>query len=292
MYFLGIKHGRFVVFSLAPMLVLFVVLTVFPTVAAIWMSFFNYNLMRPVHPFVGLANYRRMLDDAVFQKSLFNTIKFAALTLPLNIVLSLPIAIALNSIKRLKTFFRTAYFLPTVTSLVAISLIWLFLYDPVNGLINTVLGWFGLPSYAWLRDPRLALPAIVVAYVWQDLGYNIVVFLAALQGLPDFYYEAARIDGANFWHEFRYITLPLLKPVMGMVFILTIISAVKVFAPVQIMTGGGPMNSTRVLVFHIYETAFSLFRMGYASAMAVVLLIIILILTLIQRWLFRTDWEY
>jgi ABC-type sugar transport system permease subunit len=113
-----------------------------------------------------------------------------------------------------------------------------------------------------------------------------------LQGLPDFYYEAARIDGANFWHEFRYITLPLLKPVMGMVFILTIISAVKVFAPVQIMTGGGPMNSTRVLVFHIYETAFSLFRMGYASAMAVVLLIIILILTLIQRWLFRTDWEY
>lgn len=278
--------------SLLPVMTLFGIFMVLPTVTAILMSVFNYSLVKPSIPFVGLGNYRSLFQDPLFLKSLRNTVLFVCMTVPLNIVLSLPVALGLNRIRFLRSLFRACYYIPTVTSLAAVSLVWLYLYDPGAGLINTLLKAVGIPTQSWLGNTSLALPSIVLVYVWQDLGYNVVVFLAALQGLPTVYYEAAQIDGARPWQVFRYITLPLLRPTMGMVIILTMISAFKVFTPVHIMTQGGPLNSTKLLVYYIYENAFSFLKMGYASAMAVILFGIILVLAVIQLLFFRTGWNY
>lgn len=287
-----IRHLGFIVLSLLPVMTLFGIFMVLPTVTAILMSVFNYSLVKPSIPFVGLGNYRSLFQDPLFLKSLRNTVLFVCMTVPLNIVLSLPVALGLNRIRFLRSLFRACYYIPTVTSLAAVSLVWLYLYDPGAGLINTLLKAVGIPTQSWLGNTSLALPSIVLVYVWQDLGYNVVVFLAALQGLPTVYYEAAQIDGARPWQVFRYITLPLLRPTMGMVIILTMISAFKVFTPVHIMTQGGPLNSTKLLVYYIYENAFSFLKMGYASAMAVILFGIILVLAVIQLLFFRTGWNY
>ncbi|HHY47326.1 MAG TPA: sugar ABC transporter permease [Firmicutes bacterium] len=283
------RYLGFIILSLLPIISLFIIFTVLPAAAAVVMSLFDYSLIGPSRPFVGIGNFRALFQDPLFLKSLWNTIRFVCMTVPLNILVSLPVALGLNRIRFLRSFFRACYYIPTVTSLAAVSLVWLYLYDPATGLINALLRTIGLPTQSWLGNASLALPSIVLVYVWQDLGYNVVIFLAALQGLPATYYEAAQIDGAGSWQLFRYITLPLLKPTMGMVVILTMISAFKVFTPVHIMTQGGPMNSTKLLVYYIYENAFSFLKMGYASAMAVMLFGMILLLTLVQLVFLRTD---
>lgn len=287
-----VRYRTFILLSLLPVMSFFFLFTVLPTIAAVYLSFFNYSFIDLRRPFVGFGNFVALAKDPLFRQALRNTLVFVGLTVPLNLSLSLPIAIGLNRIHKLRAFFRACFYLPTVTSLAAVSLVWLYLYDPVGGLINAVFKLFHLPGQAWLQNPALALPAVVFVYVWQDLGYNVIIFLAALQGIPDTYYEAAKLDGAGSWTTFRRITLPLLGPTMTVVSVLTVISAFKVFIPVHIMTQGGPMNSTKVLVYYIYENAFSYLKMGYASAMAVILFIIILALTLIQFKALRSDWSY
>jgi ABC-type sugar transport system permease subunit len=217
---------------------------------------------------------------------------YAVVAVPVNIVFSLPIAIALNSVTRFRAFFRTAFFMPVVASAVAVSLLWNTIYDPGAGWLNGLLQQFGLSSRPWLLDPDLSLWSVMVAAVWQDLGYNVIVFLAGLQGIPDDFYDAAKVDGAGAWQRFRGITLPLLQRTTALVLVLTMISYMQEFTHIQVMTDGGPVRSSETLVLYIYNKAFNDLQMGYASAMSVVLLGIILLVTLAQLWLLRSRWEY
>jgi len=257
------------------------------------------------NPFIGLMNYANLFSDTrngtLFKTAFVNTLVFALLVLPLNLVITLPLAVMIESVReRVKLAFRMIYFLPTVTSLVAVSLIWKnVIFHPTYGLLNMALKGVGLSGFPWLTDPRttilgVSLPmlACIVAYVWSDMGYNVVIFMAGLQGIPDVYREAAIVDGANVWQRFWHITLPLLRSTLTFVVVMTMLSSWQVFVIFYVMTAGGPNNQTRTLVLHIYETAFRSQEMGLASAAAMALFTLIMVTTLLQMRLLRKDWEY
>jgi len=290
------KQYLFVAESLTPIMILFIVFSFFPIIFAIFLSFHKYHLLSPDKPFVGLQQYIRIWYNAVTRLSIKNSFIFASIVVPINILITLPLALFINSvaIPRLRAFFRVSYFLPTVISLVATALVWSFLYQPNLGLFNTILRKIGLPGQKWLRSTQLVLPSIGIAYVWRDMGYNLLIFIAALEGLPKIYYEAARIDGAGWWNIFWRITLPLLTPVMSLVVVLTTIDAFQVFDLMFLMPrlAGGPINASRVLVLDIYKNAFDYLKMGYAAAGSVILFSILLILTLIQLKVLKRTWEY
>ncbi|MBV7337597.1 sugar ABC transporter permease [Chloroflexi bacterium TSY] len=238
----------------------------------------------------GLGNYRTMvLEDELFVKSLVNTLYFTVGVVPLGTALSLLAAVVMNQKLKARTLFRTIYFLPTVSSGIAIALLWAWLYNTQFGLVNYLLGGIGIPKIAWLGDTTYAMPAIIIMTIWRGLGYNMVLFLAGLQGIPAEYYEAATIDGANRWQNFRHITLPLLSPTTFFVLILSMIGSFQVFEATYVMTQGGPFYATYTMVLYIFFQGFQWFRMGYASALAYSLFAIILLLTIIQlrferRW--------
>ncbi len=289
-------HGaqmRFVAIALTPIMLLFFTFAFLPIGMSIFLSFFRYSPLDMNSPFIDVRNYTfAFTKDPAFIASIGNTLKYVVIAAPLNIVLTLPIALALNQIKRFKAFFRAVYFMPAIASLVAVVLIWRYLLDPQAGLINGALALFHIQGHAWLGEPEYALYAMIVLSVWQDMGYNVIVFLAGLQTIPDTFYEAAMVDGANSWQRFRYITLPLLSRTTMFVFVLTTISYMQVFVPMAVMTQGGPLNSTRTIVLHIWNQAFQYLKMGYASALSVILLVMLLGITLIQLRLLRTNWEY
>lgn len=311
--FLRSQH-RFVASSLVPIMLYIMVFSLIPMVWAVVITFFNYSPTRQGgsilglggnNPFIGLGNYITLFSDTrngmLFQTALKNTVIFAVLVLPLNLAITLPIAILIESVSHyVKQAFRMIYFLPTVTSLVAVSLIWKnVIYHPTYGLLNMALKEVGIPGFAWLTDPRItvlgvSLPmlACIIAYVWSDMGYNIVIFMAGLQGIPGVFREAAIVDGANVWQRFWYITLPLLRSTMTFVIVMTMLSSWQVFVIFYVMTTGGPNNATRTLVLHIYETAFRSQDMGLASAGAMALFVLIMVTTLLQMRLLRKDWEY
>ena len=287
------RRLAFVAICLTPMLVLFALFSFIPIGMAIWLSLHRYNQLAAVSPFLGLRNYQyAFTQDALFLQTLGNTLRYVVVAVPLNIAISLPIALGLNRLKRLRALFRTSFFMPTVASAVAVSLVWLPIYDPQAGWLNALLTRLNLPTASWLSDPNTALWAVLVAAVWQDLGYNVIIFLAGLQSIPSEFYEAAKVDGAGTWDRLLHITLPLLQRTFVFVLTLTTISYMQEFTHIQVMTGGGPINSSESLVLYIYLTAFQDFRMGYASAMSVVLLAIILVVTLVQLRLLRQRWEY
>ncbi len=257
------------------------------------------------NPFVGLEHFRNMingvsLEARLFRTSLTNTLIFAFLVLPFNLVITLPLAALIESVRgRLKIAFRAIYFLPVVTSSVGVALMWRYLYDPQQGLLNAAIRLAGGTPVAWLSDPRaeflgvsVSMWAVIVAYLWQDYGYNLVIFIAALQGIPREFKEAALIDGANAWQAFIKVTVPLLRPTLLFVCVMTMLSSFQVFDVIQVMTGGAPNNQTRVLVLDIYENAFRYQRMGWAAATAFVLVILVMIVTVAQMRLLRTQWEY
>jgi len=284
---------RFVGLGLTPIMLLLMVFSVVPIVGGLALSLFHYNGLDPQHPFVGLLNYKHLFyDDPLFYTCLRNTVIFVATAVPLNLVLTLPLALALNRARHMRGLLRTCFFLPITTSAVAVALVWLYIFDPSGGLLNDLLQAFNLPTGQWIDDPALALPCLIVMSVWLDMGYNTVIFLAGLQGIPDVYYEAARIDGAGRWAILRHITLPLLQRTTSFVIVLTVISYFQVFVPMQVMTNGGPLDSTRTLVLYMYDNAFSYQRLSYGEAMAVVLLVVILVVTLIQLRVLRAKWEY
>lgn len=311
--FLRSQH-RFVGASLAPIMLYIMFFTLVPMIWAVLITLFRYSPTREGggflglggnNPFVGLGNYVELFSGTrngmLFQTALKNTIIFALLVLPLNLVITLPLAIMIESVgERLKVAFRMIYFLPTVTSLVAVSLIWKnVIYHPSYGILNMALKGVGLPGQFWLTDPKttilgVSLPmlACIAAYVWSDMGYNIVLFMAGLQGIPNTFREAAIVDGANAWQRFRYITLPLLRSTMTFVIVMTMLSSWQVFVIFYVMTTGGPNNATRTLVLHIYETAFRSQEMGLGSAAAMALFALIMATTLLQMRLMRKDWEY
>jgi len=233
--------------------------------------------------FVGLENYISLFKDEVFWKSLKNTFIFVGVGVPLSITVSLFMAIILNeSFIKFRSFFRAGYFVPVITTIVAVAVIWKWLYNPDYGLINWFIGLFGIPPQDWLRSTKLALPSLIIMAVWKNFGYNMVIFLAGLQAIPSSLYEAAWVDGADKWKSFLHITLPGLRPTTFFVTITTFIGYFQFFAEPYVMTQGGPMNSTISMVLYMYYQGFKFFRLGYASAIAYVLFGIIFIFTMLQ----------
>jgi multiple sugar transport system permease protein len=254
-----------------------------PVLAAIDNSAYDVNLISARRTFVGLNNYLRALQDGELLTSVRNTIVFTAVKVPLQTVLALGLALLVNRAGRAILVVRTAVFLPVVTSLVVASTLWLLLLQPDQGLVNGLLSTLGLPRQPFLRDVGQALPSIIAMTTWKDVGLSMLFFLAGLQSIPEIYYEAARIDGAGAWHRFRHVTLPLLRGTLLFVLITETVFALRVFAPVYVTTQGGPRQATSVVVFHIYEQAFPLNSVGYASALSVLLLAFILFVTVLLR---------
>ena len=241
---------------------------------------------------VWLRNYSNMLHSDLFGQVFFNTFYFVVLAVPLTIVLALALAVLVNQKLACITWFRSIYFLPVVSSMVAAALVWSWIYNPEYGLLNFLLKkFFGMNGPAWLEDTAWAMPAMVLMTVWKGVGYSMMIFLAGLQNIPEELYEAAMVDGASAWKRFWRITLPVLSPTTFFVLVITLIQSFQVFEQTYILTKGGPANSTLTLSYYIYQNAFQFFRMGYASAMSYVLFAVIFVITLIQfrfqrRWVF------
>lgn len=264
----------------------FLVFMVIPVVVSLGLSLFEWELLLPPR-FAGLSNYQALLKDKQFHQVLRNTVYYVAGVVPLNIVMSLGLALWLNQRLRMIGFYRSVFFLPVVTVTVAVSLIFKFMYEPQVGLINTALRALGLPGPNWLGTTAWAMPALTLMSVWKGFGYNMVLFLAGLQGIPRTVYEAASIDGAGTWQRFRHITLPLLSPTTFFAVVMTIISSFQVFDQARVMTNGGPASATNTIVLYIFQNGFEYFKMGYASAVAWVLFAAIFLLTLLQMRLQR-----
>jgi multiple sugar transport system permease protein len=266
----------------------FFVFLVVPMFFSLGISFYDWELLTPPR-FTGIANFQALLTDRVFGGVVVNTIYYTLGLVPLNLVISLGLAVWLNTRLRGLTFYRSAFFVPVVTVTVAVALIWRWMYEPRFGIIDAALRAVGLPAPLWLGDESWALPAIIIMSVWKGFGYNMVLFLAGLQGIPVTIYEAAMIDGASAWQRFWRITLPLLSPTVFLAVVLTVISSFQVFDQAYVMTNGGPANATNTIVLYIYQNGFQYFRMGYASAIAWVLFGFIFVFTLAQmrlqgRW--------
>ena len=267
---------------LSPTLVITAVFTFFPVVFSLYLSFHRWNILKPDKPFIGLDNYTRMMGDAEFWQALQNTAVYTVGVVGLETPFALILALVLTRKLRGLALYRAAYFTPAVTSTIAVAVVWSWVFNPQYGLLNQGLEVFGIAGPGWLADPVWAMPALIVMSVWKNAGYHMVIFLAGLQAIPEVYYEAAENDGANGWRQFWNVTWPLLAPTTGFVLITNVIFSFQVFGPVYVMTSGGPMRSTTVIVYYLYQRAFQFLEMGYASAIAWVVFLIILVLTVIQ----------
>lgn len=267
---------------LMPTLIGLVVFSAGAIIISFAMSFTEWQIIRPPE-WVGLQNYIDIFESEFFWKIFWNTLYFVLLNLPLSIILPLLIAIALNQKLWGMKFFRTIYFLPVISSMVAVALVWSWLYRPEYGLLNYILNkLFGITGPRWLENQSWAMPAIVLMSAWKNIGYNMVIFLAGLQNIPQALYEVSDIEGAKPWQKFFRITVPLLSPTIFFVTIITLISSFQVFEQTYILTKGGPANSTLTLSYYIFQNAFMYFRMGSAAALSYVLFAIIFIITMIQ----------
>jgi len=275
---------------ISPGLLGVLIFTFFPVVFALGISLTNWPILAKPE-WVGLANYIKLFRDPVAGKVFLNTLYYTAVSVPLNLFFSLFIAIILNQKIRFRALFRTAYFMPVVSASVAVSMVWMWLLDSNYGLINTLLVSLNLHPVAWLSNPTTAMPSIIIVSVWKNMGWNMVIFLAALQEVPEDLYDAARIDGANRINIFRFVTLPLISPAIFFTTITGIIGSFQGFDLVYNMTQGGPARSTSVIGYYIWEQAFSYSKMGYGSALAYVLFLVIMVITLIQ-WRLRRKWVF
>ena len=273
----------------APALAFLLLFGAFPIVFAFGISLHNWNMVTPVNEmrFAGVANYSHLiLDDSVFRKALGNTFVFTAANVLVGLGLALSVALLVNTRVQGRTFWRVVYFLPYVTSSVAVAIVWENLYHPF-GLFNRMLNLGGLPSQRFLASLDQALPSIIGVSIWHSMGYLVIIFVAGLQNIPLEYYDAAKVDGAGDWARFRHITMPLLKPTLFFVAVVSTIGSLQIFDLPFLLTEGGPIDATETVVLYLYDTAFTFARMGRASAMSFILFVIILILTIIQIRLFR-----
>lgn len=253
-----------------------------PTIFAVYTSFHSYTGLSPMK-FIGLQNYLQIIKDSEFWGSLWITVKYALIYIPAVYIVSLGLALLLNRLKgKIEVLTRMSFFLPYSISTVVAGLAWMFLYDPKNGYFNALLNFIGIPDQGFLVSSKQALVSVIVVSVWLVVGYDMIIFLSALREVPKDFYEAADIDGASSWKKFIHITLPSIKNTTVFIVITTTIGSFQVFDQVSIMTNGGPAGATQVTAFKIYNQAFQLFDFGYASTMAVVLLVIIMIMSLIQ----------
>ncbi|HRX75810.1 MAG: sugar ABC transporter permease [Candidatus Cloacimonetes bacterium] len=288
-----------------PAFIILLAFRLIPIIMSFIISFYDWSI-QGTGKFIGLANYSTMMKDPVFWQSMLNTFWLVIIQVPATIVFSLLFAVLLNRIKLFKSFFRIIYFMPYVTSLVAVSIVWKLIFNEQTGLANTFLGYIGISPQAWLSEsrgifylmfqsigvelpkflhgPSQALFGIIIMTVWKSLGYNTIIYLAGLQNISKDYYEAAEIDGASKGKQFWHITVPLISPTTFYVLIMTTIVSFQTFAQIYLMTDkGGPLNTTKLVVYYIYEKGFDMLEMGYASAVALALFVLILALTIFQK---------
>ncbi|HTK07391.1 MAG TPA: sugar ABC transporter permease [Ktedonobacteraceae bacterium] len=282
----GKREASIAFIFLFPNMIGFLVFSAIPIIAAFVISFYNWDLLLGAN-FVGLGNYKQLLTDNVFHAALVNTLYFVVVSVPLAVIVGLGIALLTNQQLPGMNIYRAIFLLPYVTLTVAIALVWKWLYLPETGLVNQLLSLVGIHGPAWLTSPVWAMPALILLSVWKSFGYNMVLFLAGLQNIPQHLYEAALMDGASPWQRFRYVTFPLLSPVTFFVVVMTTIGSFQIFDQALVMTQGGPGLATTTLVMNIYQVGFQSFHMGYASAIAWVLFAIVFVCTLIQFWFQR-----
>jgi multiple sugar transport system permease protein len=276
----------------SPALIAVAVFFLVPVIAALALSFTDFDIYgvadRDNVRFIGIDNYRRLFETPVFWTALANTTYFVVVGAPLSIAVSLGAALLVNAqLARLRGVFRTALFAPVVTTVVAVAVIWRYIFHTRYGFLNHTLGWLGIGPVDWLGDPRWAMPAMIVFAVWKNFGTNMIIFLAGLQSIPGDIYEAARIDGAHRIQQFRFVTLPALAPTMLLVTILTMVGYFQLFAEPYVMTRGGPAQSTTSVLYFMFEEGFKWWNLGFASAVAFVLFAIMLAGTALQLALAR-----
>jgi multiple sugar transport system permease protein len=275
----------------APAVIHFLFTSSIPVVAAFVLSFTDYSPLAAPN-WIGLENYRRALSDELFWVATRNTLLYVVGLVPASMAIGLALAVALNERLPGRTVYRTAFYLPHVTAAAAIAVIWLWIYNPQFGMLNALLQLAGLPRQSWLSSPALALWAVVLVGIWARIGYLMIIYLAALQGIPESLYEAAKLDGANSWQRFWSITLPLLRPATFFALVITVIEGSQVFQTVYVMTGGGPGYATTTLAREIYRNGFEHFQLGYAAAWAFLLFAAVFAITMINRKLVPSDVDY
>lgn len=276
-----VKESAVAYALLLPSLVIFSFFVFYPLLKSFYHSFFELDLIG-TSTYIGLGNYQRMITDYDFINSLKVTFIYLIGAVPVRAALALGLALLLNAKLKGLAIYRTVFFMPTMISIAAASIVWMWLYHPNEGLFNSILAFFGQSPKRWLTDPKLALYSIILMTLWKTTGYYMIIFLAGLQGVPEELYEAAKLDGAGAIKVFLNVTWPLISPTTFFILVVSSIDAFKLFNPVYIMTKGGPLQSTRVIIFYLYQQAFEFFRMGYASALAIVVFAILILFTIVQ----------
>jgi multiple sugar transport system permease protein/sn-glycerol 3-phosphate transport system permease protein len=271
----------FILFML-PNLTLFSLFTFWPMIENVRLSLQRWDLISPTRRGVGSANYRYLLDSGTFHKVLINTAYFTVAAVGLSILIGLVVALLLNQPLKFRNGARAVVFAPTLLSGAAIGIVWSYIFDPRYGLMAQVLGWVNLSSPDWLNRPEWSMPAIIIVYVWKNMGFAAVIFLAGLQAIPRDLYDAARIDGANVWWRFRSVTLPMLSPITFFLLITSILNTFQAFDIIRVMTQGGPVDSTNTLIYYIYEQGFVALNAGRSAAAALVLFVLMMVITLFQ----------
>ncbi|GAC1548058.1 MAG: sugar ABC transporter permease [Herpetosiphon sp.] len=266
----------------APNLLLFCIFTFWPLVYNAYLSFVQWDMLSPVKLWVGVDNYRSVMADRQFLRIFFNTFYFTGVSVVLVLVLGLAAALVLVQPLRWRKSVRAVLFAPTILSGAAIGIVWIYIFDPRFGLISEVLRWFGLHSPDWLSSPGWAMPAIIIVYVWKNVGYTVVIFIAGLLAIPADLYEAARVDGANGWQRFLNVTLPGLSPVLFFLILTGVLTSFQAFDIIKTMTNGGPVDATNTLVFYLYQQGFIGFNAGNAGVAAVILFLLMLAFTVVQ----------
>jgi len=286
-----IKRERWAYIFLALPLLHFLTFRLYPVVYSVYLSFVNFNIWG--NTWVGLSNFAQIFHDPLFGKTLWNTAYFTLLSVPLSLVIAFSLSVLIFPLgNRSSTFFKAAYYLPSVASAAVLSLVWLWLFEPRFGLLNYLLSLIGINRIYWLGDVHVAMNALILMTLAAGHGYSVILITAAMGGIPPSLYEAARLDGATRWQQFWCITLPLLKPITLYLLVIDTIGSFQIFTAIYIMTRGGPAQSTMTVVYMIYQTAFDFFTYGLASAQAMVLFVIILIIAALQYRFFGSDIEY
>ncbi|MGC6174813.1 carbohydrate ABC transporter permease [Lacrimispora sp. 38-1] len=278
------KESATGIIFVAPALILLFVFLIIPFVLSLSYSFMDYNILKPdKKTFVGVANFIKLFHDKVFIKSIINTFVFEISVVPLQVCSALGLALLINRKMKGISVFRLAFFAPTVLSLVVVSILWSYIYNPNNGLLNAMLGMLGISAQPFLTSTKQAMACIVIMSAWQGCGFQMMIFLAGLQDIPDYLYEAAKVDGANKYQQFKNITLPGLKNITVFITLSIVISAFQLIVQPMMLTQGGPQNSTSTIVYQIYQTGYKFRNVGYGSAMAVVFTVLVLLIIMIQR---------
>lgn len=281
-------QARMAYLFVTPTMLLFIAFTVIPVIMALYLSFTNYDVVSRME-FVKFDNYKKMLEDDLYWTTFKNVFFYAVIFVPLNIIISLLLAMLLNFKRFGVKLFRTMNYLPTLTSSVAAATVWIWLLHPEFGLVNNLLSYVGITGPAWLAQTETAMLSIIMVTLWQSVGSNMVIYIAGLQGVPDYLYESAKLDGATAFNRFRYITWPQLRPTTFLVSTMAIIGALQMFDQAFVLTQGGPGNVTKTPVYLIYNQGFNQLKMGYASAQAFVLAVAILIFSFINMRINKSE---